>query len=149
VTQPTFAPVPAANKVRPTTATSGRKAIAKKGLRRTTDDVTTASAGTQAPGEGFALTLAEREVETLHFAHHHDAHDVALGLALVAAKRASLLQRGPTRHDVLVALGLFGLGTGEITREQTSPFLGLAHSYAAQRRFVDAISPTDLELPRR
>jgi hypothetical protein len=41
---------------------------------------------------------------------------------------------------VHVAMDHFGLRTtSPVTRATTAPFLGLAHSYAAQRRFSDAV----------
>ena len=67
--------------------------------------------GTPAPGEGYALTIAERECEKLTFEHPHDEHDVTVGVGIVAAKRASLIGRGPTLGDVHVALDYFGLRT--------------------------------------
>ncbi len=51
--------------------------------------------GTPAPGEGYALTIAARECAKLDFARHQDDHDVAIGIGLVAAKRASTVGRGP------------------------------------------------------
>lgn len=97
--------------------------------------------GTQAPGEGFALTITEREVAKLTFEHEHDRHDVALGVALVAAKRASIVGRGPQLSDVQVALDHFGLrGVEIVTHELVKPFRGVAHSYVAQRSLVDAVT---------
>jgi hypothetical protein len=99
-----------------------------------------AGRGTQAPGEGFALTIAARECAKLNFDHEHDRGDVALGVGLVAAKRASLIGRGPQLGDVKVAMDLFGLRTEATVDHQLSePFRGLAHSYVLQRQFVDAV----------
>jgi hypothetical protein len=101
--------------------------------------------GTQAPGEGFALTIAERECTKLKFDHEHDRRDVILGIGLVAAKRASLIGRGPQLGDVKVALALFGLrGAPTIDHQLSEPFRGLAHSYVLQRRFVDAVDGDEL-----
>jgi len=55
------------------------------------------------------LTIAERECAKLNFEHEHDRRDVILGVGLVAAKRASLIGRGPQLGDVKVAMDLFGL----------------------------------------
>jgi len=60
----------------------------------------------------------------------------------VAAKRASLAGRGPTVYDVRAALDLFGLRSHETGT--TGDFAGIAHSYAAQRRFVDAVTEEQL-----
>ncbi len=111
----------------------------KAGLLRHVANV--AGAGTPAPGEGFALTLAERECATLHPVGV-DHHDLVTGIALVAAKRASLAGRGPTLYDVRAALELFGLrGDAPLA---TAAFAGLAHSYVAQRRFVDNVTEEQL-----
>jgi len=128
-----------------TTATPEFGRAPKPGLHRSARHVSGVGEGTNAPGEGYALTIAERECAKLAFVHHHDAHDVTVGTALVAAKRASLIGRGPTLGDVHVAMDLFGLRTtSPVPRETTKPFTGLAHSYPAQRRFVDAVSAANL-----
>jgi hypothetical protein len=112
----------------------------KPGLLRALPATGQAGRGTQAPGEGFALTIAARECAKVPFEHEHDRHDVALGVGLVAAKRASLIGRGPQLGDVKVAMDLFGLrGVASITDQLSAPFRGLSHSYVAQRQFVDAV----------
>jgi hypothetical protein len=133
VTQPTFYPVP--ELARPP----------KPGLQRSASRLSGAGHGTPAPGEGFALTIAQREVAKLKFAHEHDRHDVETGVALVAAKRASLVGRGPILSDVQTALDIFGLRDAPVVdHELCVGFAGLAHSYAAQRRFVDAVTDEQL-----
>jgi hypothetical protein len=117
----------------------------KAGLLRSVPAAGQAGRGTQAPGEGFALTIAARECAKLNFEHEHDRHDVALGVGLVAAKRASLINRGPQLGDVRVAMALFGLRTTSVVDHSLSaPFRGLAHSYVLQRRFVDAVDGDEL-----
>ncbi len=112
----------------------------KPGLLRAVPAAGQAGRGTQAPGEGFALTIAARECAKLTFDHEHDRHDVALGVGLVAAKRASLIGRGPQLADVKVALDLFGLrGDVSVDHRLSAPFRGLSHSYVLQRQFVDAV----------
>jgi hypothetical protein len=121
----------------------GRKQ--KPGLLHSLSTVVGEGRGTPAPGEGFAFTIAQRECAKLNFAHSHDRADVQMGIALVAAKRASLVGRGPILDDVHVALDLFGLRTSSmIERDQTARFAGLAHSYALQRQFVDGVTREQL-----
>lgn len=115
----------------------------KAGLVRDAHAKAGANYGTPAPDAGYALGLAAREVSSLVFEHEHDRHDVAVGVAMVAAKRASLVGRAPTRDDVTLVLEYFGL-TSPVSRAASAPFAGLAHSYVAQRRFVDAVSEADL-----
>jgi len=113
----------------------------KSGLENSAHQVSGAGLGTPAPGEGFSLTIADRECKKLTFEHPEDLHDVIVGVAAVAAKRASVVGRGPTLSDAHVAMDHFGLReTSPVSRATTKPFRGLAHSYAAQRRFVDAVS---------
>lgn len=140
MTQPTFSPVSRSGEVRPTekTATPEIGRVKKAGLLR--HPPTGPLSGTQAPGEGFALSLAERECASLHVAGI-EHHDLVTGIALVAAKRASLAGRAPTVYDVRVALDIFGLRDGDTPR---GDFAGLAHSYVAQRRFVDDVTEEQL-----
>lgn len=127
------------------TATPELARVKKPGLQRSAVVTKGSSYGTSAPGEGFALTIAHREVAKLHFANEHDRHDVESGIALVAAKRASLVGRGPILGDVHVALDIFGLRDVEvIDHERCAAFAGLAHSYVKQRHFVDGVSATTL-----
>ena len=146
MTQPSFAPVPAEGRVRPTVPTtpSVRGQRPKPGLRRTPEAPTGVGLGTQAPGEGFALTLAEREIHELGCESEHDAHDVATAVGLLAAKRASLAGRGPTRLDVQAVLAVLGLGAGPLSKSACAKFRGLSHDYFAQRRFVDSVADASL-----
>ena len=127
------------------TATPEFSRAMKPGLQRSAVAVSGRGRGTQAPGEGFALSIAHREVAKLDFEHGHDRHDVEVAIALVAAKRASLVGRGPQLGDVRVAMALFNLREGVVVDHRlAAPFVGIAHSYAAQRRFVDGVSNEDL-----
>jgi hypothetical protein len=112
----------------------------KAGLQRSAHPVSGAGHGTPAPDAGYALTIAHREVGKLAFLHEHDRHEVETGVALVAAKRAGLIGRGPTLGDVHAALDFFGLRAEPVIDQRLAhKFAGLAHSYVAQRRFVDAV----------
>lgn len=141
MTQPTFSPVTRSGEVRPTVATAtpeiGR--TKKAGLLRHAP--TMSGAGTQAPGEGFAMTLSERECADFHV-EGVDHHDLVVGIALIAAKRASLAGRGPTVYDVRAALDHFGLRSDGPS--DTTGFAGIAHSYVAQRRFADNVTEDQL-----
>jgi len=141
VTQPTYLPVSQSGDVRATrpTATPEFGRAPKAGLQRHV--ATSALAGTPAPGEGFAMTLAERACHELVVPAGVDHHDVVAGIGLVAAKRASLAGRGPTIYDVRAVIEHFGL-LGD--SPDYAVFGGLGHSYAAQRLFVDAVSAEDL-----
>ncbi len=145
--QPSFAPVPEAGEVRPTVATQPPEIGREKnpGLLRHVPR-TPGRYGNPAPNEGFALTLATRAVEGLEVEHAHDREGIALAVGLVAAKRASLVGRGPTRGDVERAMALLGV-TSPVTGEVARRFRGLGHSYAAQRDLVDSVADADLLAP--
>ena len=66
-------------------------------------------------------------------------------MALVAAKRASLVGRGPTLDDVHVALDVLGVPReGAVTAELAHRFAGLSHSYVAQRAIADGFDASEL-----
>ena len=146
MTQPTFAPVPLAGEVRATvpTAPAELARTPKAGLQRSPTPPSGPGYGTPAPGEGYALTIAHHILASFNFEDEHDRHDVELAIGLVAAKRASLVGRGPIPGDVRVALHLFDLEASLVTHAQCVVFSGVAHSYAAQRRFVDAVTVDQL-----
>ena len=119
--------------------------VQKAGLERPVRLADGLGSGTPAPGAGYAFTVARREVAKLVFTHEHDRLDVETGVALVAAKRASLVGRGPILDDVRVAMDHFGLRESAVVGgDAIRPFAGLAHSYVAQRALVDAVDAAAL-----
>ena len=105
--------------------------------------------GTPGPDSGFALRLAKRFEHQLVLSDGESAHDVLLGVALVAAKRAALFGRAPCVHDVRFALNHWGF-LGEVSAEKRAPrqaaFSGLSHDYVTQRALVDSVSDETLRL---
>jgi hypothetical protein len=88
------------------------------------------------------LTLAHRIAPTLHLALGEDRHDVELGIALLASRRAALMGRAPCIYDVRAAASLFGYQADApeaLVARRVSLFRGLAHSYEAQRALVDSV----------
>ena len=97
ITQPTFVPIAEADQVRParhlhvpgsSTATLPAEVTvpaAPKGR----------SLGTPGPDSGFALRLAKRFEHDLRLGEGESEHDVVLGVALVAVKRAALFGGAP------------------------------------------------------
>ena len=97
--------------------------------------------GTQAPGEGFAFTLACQECDRLRFEDARQRPGVELALALVGAKRASLAERAPIVEDIRVAREVLGLGADAvIERSMGAAFAGLTRSGPGQRRLVDSVA---------
>ncbi len=152
MTQPTFVPITEADQVRPARHlhvpeawTTNRPAelktpIAPRGR----------SVGTPGPDAGFALRLSQRFAHDLKLTEGEHEHDVLLGCALIAARRAALFGRGPSIYDVQVALGLWGFlvsdaSEGLVTARRRA-FSSVAHDYVAQRRLVDAIPEASLRL---
>jgi hypothetical protein len=93
--------------------------------------------------------LAHRLAPSLHLADGEDRHDVALGIALIASKRAALAGRAPCTYDLEVGAGLFGFlaeAPYDLVVFRRHLFEGLAHSYAGQRRLVDAVPAQALRL---
>ena len=109
--------------------------------------------GTPGPDGGYALTLAKGLIHGLELGPHESPHDVEVGVALLAAKRAGLVGRAPSRPDVEVALDLFGFRGrvgGAVLQDRRRRFAGLGNSYAMQRSFVDAVPDDALrQIPSR
>lgn len=149
MSQPSFVPVSRVAEVRPTlpTPTPEFSRPAKVGLVRTPHLDRGPGRGTPAPSEGFAITLAERALHRCEFERPADRHDAVVGIGLLAAKRASAARRGPILADVTRALSHFAIDLdGPVSAEQSARFRGLAHSWEAQRRFVDSVDIADLEV---
>jgi hypothetical protein len=151
MTQPTFVPIAEADQVRPArhlhvpgTWTTTRPAELVVPLVRRGRGV-----GTPGPDSGFALRLAKRFEHQLRLGDGESPHDVLLGVALVAAKRAALFGRAPCVYDVQFALSLWGFLEdipAERLAQRQAAFSGLSHDYAVQRDLVDSVSEETLRL---
>jgi len=144
MTQPTFVPIAEADQVRPARhmhvpgswTTSRPAELVVPAVRRGR------GVGTPGPDSGFALRLANRFAHDLKLAEGESEHDVLLGVALVASKRAALFGRAPCVYDVRFALNLWGFldpVPAELLAERRAAFSSLAHDYVAQRRLVDSV----------
>ena len=151
MTQPTFVPIAEADQVRParhmhvpgswTTSRPAELVVPAVSRGR--------GVGTPGPDSGFALRLANRFEHDLKLVEGESEHDVLLGVALVASKRAALFGRAPCVHDVRLALNLWGFldqVPGELLAERRAAFSSISHDYAAQRRLVDAVPEETLRL---
>ena len=145
MTQPTFVPIAEADQVRPARHlhvpgawTTSRPAEFVGPTMPRGKDI-----GTPGTDSGFALRLAHRFEETLELGEGESAHDVLLGVALIAAKRAALMGRGPCIYDVRFALNLWGFLDGDVAAdvraERRAAFSSISHDYEAQRALVDAV----------
>jgi len=105
--------------------------------------------GTPGPDSGFALRLAHRFEHELKLDRGETDHDVALGVALIASKRAALFGRAPSVYDVRFALNLWGFlddAPAELKASRRAAFSSISHDYVAQRSLVDSIDEDVLRL---
>ena len=118
--------------------------------RRSTVALRGRGVGTPGPDAGFALRLAHRFAHDLKLADGETEHDVLLGCALIAARRAALFGRGPSIYDVQLALALWGFLVDAPPRTSWPPggraFSAVSHDYVAQRALVDAVPESSLRL---
>jgi hypothetical protein len=151
MTQPTFVPIAEADQVRPARhlhvpgpwTTSRPAEAAGPAVPRGK------AMGTPGPDSGFALRLAKRFEEELKLGEGESAHDVLLGVALVASKRAALFGRAPSVYDVRFALNLWGFlddAPADLRAARRALFSGVSHDYVVQRAVVDSVPEETLRL---
>jgi hypothetical protein len=151
MTQPTFVPIAEADQVRPARHlhvpgawTSSRPAeFTGPTLRQGR------SIGTPGPDSGFALRLAHRFQGDLKLGEGETAHDVLLGVALVASKRSALFGRAPCIYDVRFALNLWGFLDDvppDVQVARRAAFSSISHDYEAQRALADSVPEETLRL---
>jgi hypothetical protein len=152
MTQPTFVPIAEADQVRPARhlhvpgpwTTSRPAELVGPTMRRG------AGIGTPGTDSGFALRLAHRFEDKLELGEGESAHDVLLGVGLVAAKRAALFGRGPSIYDVRLALNLWGFLDADVPVDvraaRRAAFSAISHDYEAQRALVDSVPEETLRL---
>jgi hypothetical protein len=151
MTQPTFVPIAEADQVRParhlhvpgawTTSRPAELAVPIPARGRGT--------GTPGPDSGFALRLAKRFEHDLRLDAGESEHDVVLGVALIASKRAALFGRAPSIYDVRLALNLWGFlddASDDLKAKRRVAFSGVGHDYVVQRELVDGIPEESLRL---
>jgi hypothetical protein len=153
MTQPTFVPIAEADQVRPARHlhvpgawTTSRPAELRVPTPLRGRGMAT---GTPGPDSGFALRLANRFEHDLRLDEGESEHDVVLGVALIAAKRAALFGRAPCIYDVRLALNLWGFledAPPELKVARRTAFSGVGHDYVVQRALVDGIPEETLRL---
>ena len=152
MTQPTFVPIAEADQVRPARHlhVPGSWTTSRPAELRTPRFQPGRGEGTPGPDSGFALRLAHRFEHDLQLDEGESAHDVVLGVALVASKRAALFGRAPSVYDVRHALALWCFldedAPAELRHARRAAFSALSHDYVAQRQLVDAVPEEVLRL---
>jgi hypothetical protein len=152
MTQPTFVPITEADQVRPALhlQVPGAWTTSRPAELKTPTAPKGRSIGTPGTDAGFALRLAARFAHDLKLREGENEHDVLLGSALIAARRAALYGRGPSIYDVQVALALWGFLRDDVPEElavaRRRAFSSVSHDYVAQRSLVDAVPEGSLRL---
>jgi len=151
MTQPTFVPIAEADQVRPARHlhVPGSWVPSRPAEMRTPTVRAGRIVGTPGPDSGFALRLANRFEHDLVLTEGESAHDVVLGVALVAATRSALYGRAPSIYDVRHALNLWRFlddAPGELVASRRAAFSAVSHDYVAQRRLVDSVPDDVLRL---
>jgi hypothetical protein len=151
MTQPTFVPISEADQVRPARHlhVPGAWTTNRPAELRTPTALRGRSVGTPGPDAGFALRLARRFEHDLKLAEGETEHDVLLGCALIAARRAALFGRAPSIYDVQLALAVWGFlvdAPAPLLAARRAAFSSVSHDYVAQRTLVDAMPESTLRL---
>ncbi len=151
MTQPTFVPIAEADQVRPALHmhVPGAWTTSRPAELVVPEVRGGAMVGTAGPDSGFALRLAKRFEHELKLSEGESEHDVLLGAALVASKRAALFGRAPCVYDVRFALNLWGFlqdAPPELQATRRAAFSSISHDYVAQRQLVDSVPEETLRL---
>ncbi len=122
MTQPSFVPIAEADQVRPARRLHVPEAWSPRRPAEIRVPARPAGRGMGTPGpdQGYALRLARRFADQIHLAEGESTHDVLVGCALLASRRAALFGRAPSVYDVTVSLTLWGF-LGEAPTVSASP----------------------------
>ena len=117
---------------------------------------TGAGLGYQGPDQGFALRLMRQFEGRILLADGEHRSDVVAGCVAVAMRRASLFGRAPMKHDIEVALTLFGFlddaPDEQLVRWRKERFAELSHTaqhYTDARDLVNEVPEEALRLPAK
>jgi hypothetical protein len=152
MTQPSFAPVPEADTVRPAyrlRTPSDWRANRVADLRGSNPPQGGAF-GSPGPDQGYALKLGHELFQKLLILTSGERADDAIhGCAMVASARAALFGRAPVAPDLEMALTLFGFLGGapeELVTWRAPRFSAIGHHYTEQRRVVACVPETTLRM---
>ncbi len=148
--QPSFVPITEADQVRPTLRQADPSHVAGRPAEMRTPDAPHGKGfGKPGPDQGYALRLAHLISERIVLADGEDHHDVEVGAALIAARRAAMWGRAPSVYDLEVALGIFGYlapAPADLVVYRTGLFQAVSHAWMAQRALVDSVPEAALRL---
>jgi hypothetical protein len=145
MTQPSFAPVPEADQVRPALrlSTPGDWRADRVADFSGPNQPVGPDFGHPGPDQGYALKLGHDLFEDrLELAPGETAEDVIYGCAMVASARSAQFGRAPVGKDLEMALRLFGFLGGapeDLVVWRAPYFRSVSHSYSDQRKLVAAV----------
>lgn len=112
--------------------------------------------GFQGPDQGYGMLLAERFRDRLHLAAGEHADDAVAGCLGVALRRASMVGRAPTVHDLTVAFTIWGFldpsPPADLVALRRGLFEGVghvSHHYLEGRAIVDHVPEATLRKPHQ
>ncbi|MGO9342365.1 MAG: hypothetical protein ACLP6E_07575 [Acidimicrobiales bacterium] len=152
MTQPSFAPVPHADQVRPSMRlkTPADWRADRVADLHVAEQPHGRSLGVPGPDQGYALKLAKDLFhDRLELVAGEKAEDAVFGCSMVASARASLFGRAPVGPDLDMAFTLFGFLGGapkDLIDWRVARFSAVAHHYDEQRRLVAAVAPATFRL---
>ena len=157
MTQPTFAPIPAEDEVRPgyrpgparpwVPSRPGELVLAGPGAEASAGGARLAGRGVPGPDQGYALRLAERIEGRLVLVSGERTDDVLAGAVALALRRAALFGRAPVVADLEVALGLFGFlapAPAGLVEARRAVFGGLGHDEWRRRALANGVDEAAL-----
>jgi hypothetical protein len=152
MTQPTFAPIAEADKIRP--AYLLQTPLDWRATRvsdlHSPENPHGPELGVPGPDQGYALLVAEELfADRIELTPGISTKDALHGSAAVACARAARFGRAPVGKDVELALVLFGfLGDApkELIEWRSPLFQAVSHHYLAQRRVVEVVREETLQL---
>jgi len=152
MTQPSFAPVPNADRVRPSLRlrTPSEWRANRVAELRGPQDPQGPSEGRPGPDQGYALKLGhDLFAGRLELTPGEHAEDAVYGCAMVASSRSAMFGRAPVAPDLEMALTLFGFLGGapqDLIVWRIPHFGSVAHHYDEQRKLVAAVPEFTLKM---
>jgi hypothetical protein len=151
VTQPSYVPIVASDRVRPSDRlpAPGRWAPDRPADLVSQQPPEGRSFGSTGPDLGYGLKLAKRFEPDLVLGDGESADDAVAGCFACGAKRASVFHRAPVIYDMAWAFTLWGLLAdcpADLAALRRELFRGAAHHYWEQRAIVDAVRPEAFRL---
>ena len=151
MTQPSYVPIAATDRVRPSDRLPAPRPWATD---RPADLVSQEPPegrgfGSTGPDLGYGLKLATRFESRLVLGEGESAADAIAGCFACGAKRSSVFHRGPVIYDMEWAFTLWGFLArcpDDLAALRRPRFRGAAHHYPVQRAIVDAIVPEAFRL---